>query len=79
MTTDKYAPDLDKAEDALIAATGAGRRSACRSAMTPSGSRARPSRSPRPLRATPAGRRAGAPPVVPYGLVVESVNVSALP
>ncbi len=25
MTADKYAPDLDKAEDALIAATGAGR------------------------------------------------------
>ena len=79
MTQDKYAPDLNKAEDALIAAIGEGAAQ-----RLPFGHdalwvperarRARPGRLEKPR----AGPTNGPAPQYPYGVVVDSVKVSVL-
>ena len=80
MTQDKYAPDLDQAEDALITATGDGPGAPPdRSATTRCGSRARRSRSRRPRSTAHGGALERAPRrALSYGLVVDSVKVSVL-
>ena len=79
MTQDKYAPDLDRAEDALITATGAGDGASPdlrpRRAVGPErAGRARAGG----IRAHGGALEASAPPPLSYGLVVDSVKVSVL-
>ena len=69
MAEDKYPPDLDTAEDALIAAVGDGSARACRSGTTRCGCR-------RARRARQAARTGGAPAGAPHCIPTESSSTA---